>query len=294
MEDADGSGAAAAAAEAGPSADELLASTLGKVGKLEAELSTLKVTFAEEQKGFGEAKDEIIQLKLRLGDEIRGDSDIDFSSDGEDMDLPEGGAEDGLDGPPVSAEVKKLRGSIATLRLENNVLKAGGAGAGAPPSSPGMGSMRPDEKEMNQLRATVITLEEQLASFSGDIPVVPVMVVEMLKDDHAKQIAMLEAKYRSGEAPPPLKATVLPPSPTTSTDESVSAVGERAAGDTLLMAGAVNARHKLEIACYRQQLLMAFQGKLSDEIKRALQGVLSLQNQTTSDDEDLPSPPPPE
>ena len=106
-------------------------------------------------------------------------------------------------------------------------------------------------------------------------------------------------RYRSGEPPPPLPtaaavAAAATAAPAASPAEKADADEGRAAGDSLLMAGAVNARHKLEIACYRQQLLMAYQGEMSEPIKKALQGVLDFQNEATTDDEELPSPPPAE
>jgi ankyrin repeat protein len=315
-----------------PTTDELMA----KIKTLEQTLEQVTVTLAGEKQAHSKAVEEVAHLTLRLGafELPQGDDDdVNFSSDDDASDMLDGGSE----GSGSEAAVKAMRGQISTLRLENAVLKGGKGG--------GTSSMT--VREADELKAEVITLKDKLKLVGGDMPVVPVLVVELLKEDHAQQVEALEtklaaapktnedhnaqvAKWRADHATATAAHTaqlaemqaklvavskvavagsdVCAPNAGQTSHKIAELETKLAAAtaaavkydgtDALLVTGAVTAQHKLELACYRQQLLLAVQGKLSDPIKAALLRVIAFNSpegtNDTNDDDDLPSPPPQE
>lgn len=135
-------------------------------------------------------------------------------------------------------EIKMLKQKIGHLAAEKKMLEkklaaAEEQAAEAVNSASGASS--------EELKKEIADLKEQISEMSGGMPMVPIVVLDQLRKDHESQIAKLRAEGGGG-APPATNGT----------------------------AGASDDKR---VAFYRQQLLLAINNELSDDVRAALEAL---------------------
>jgi hypothetical protein len=244
-----------------------LGASAAQVAHLQRQLEETTVRLEQQTRGWALAKESITQLSDQLqvfvNDGAAGDDDISFSDDdGDLLDDGDGGgggsASSGAGGTDAGgAAVKVLKARVAALQMENAKLRDigastggdGGGGGGGGGGRGGGGGDKAARDELTQCKQQVVLLEEKLSDLTGNIPHVPVVVLDLLKNDFKAQIETLKAE--------------------------VAAASEPAMdSDTAAMVGTLKEQHTRELAGYRRQLLLAFQNKLSGPLADALSKVV--------------------
>eukprot|EP00038_Savillea_parva_P014129 m.214388 g.214388 ORF g.214388 m.214388 type:complete len:534 (-) comp27135_c0_seq1:103-1704(-) len=245
LQPGDGGGPAAP----GPTGQQLLADMKKEIEALKAELSQTKQTLATERAQSAKLQGEVGEMRIQLDTfkSLDGPGDDLFDDMDDLLDLEDETAEStekivaGMT-PEGKSLVDKLRRENTAARFEVITLTEQLQNLGEVPSSTtGMAKAG----ELVQLRKRNHDLENQLASLSGDV--VPLSIVEQLKQDAVRQVEELKAEL----------AEV--------TESAVAAAEDvdYASVDAL----------EAKVAMYRQLLIEAVRGDLADDTRAEIEHI---------------------
>lgn len=196
----------------------------------------------EEREAHNKAKEENSVLKAQLSafkPEEQGDVNFDSDDDGPDLDgvkvEKKHGGGDKLDSWNV------LQKQIADLHIENKALKENVV---AP------ADRMAQEYEIKSLRRKVTQLEDLLSNQNSDLPTVPMVVLDQLKEDNKEQVAQLE--------------------------KQIAKLQRENTG------GGNSSKYEAQIATYRNLLVLAYENKLAPEVTDGLRQIVEQRSSSNS------------